>query len=362
MSKIIHNIGKICNCLDKAKIPHIVSGPSLIGLNLGNITKYTNKVELFIFNYSPFSILYLFFILLVQGMLLKPKIRNKRLHFKVRKKMSLLSKNPEFFKLIIGREKNENYVFFNGGRFISFKKEDLKKDNITKYKIESNSITVPKDINSFIKKYEKNILANYYKKYPVMLKGKSEKKAIKMLEDVTEILKSSKCSYWLDAGTLLGAIRDGKLIPWDHDLDIGVQFSTNSDLKNLIHSLQKQFYVRALAFSKKEGIWNLGKYRIIKVYNKKAFFFRQKLCLDIFIFYREPIQPGSKIVYKYGVWDQNAYYDSNLIDNLKDINFYGRNYNIPGDSHEYLKAKYGESWKTPKKIWNVVLDDKSISR
>ena len=362
MSKIINHITQVCDCLDKANIPHIVSGPSLIGLDAGNITKYTNKIELLIFNYSPFSIVYLFFILLFQGILLKPKIRNKKLHFKARKKMSLLSKNPEFFKLIIGKEKNEDYVFFNGGHLIYFKKDDLSKNTITKHRLQNNSITVPKDIKNFIKKYEKNILANYYKKYPVILKGKSEKEAINMLEKVAEILEFNKYPYWLDAGTLLGAIRDGKLIPWDHDLDIGLQFSKDSDLENLIQLLRKQFYVRALGFSKKEGIWNLGKYRIIKVYNKKSFFFRKKLCLDIFIFYREPINSEGEIVYKYGVWDQNAYFDSNLIDNLKSIKFYGRNYNIPGDSHEYLKFKYGDSWGTPKKTWNVVLDDKSISR
>ena len=40
----------------------------------------------------------------------------------------------------------------------------------------------------------------------------------------------------------------------------------------------------------------------------------------------------------------------------------GREYSAPGKTYEYLEAKYGRDWKIPKKNWNVVIDDKSISR
>jgi hypothetical protein len=37
-----------------------------------------------------------------------------------------------------------------------------------------------------------------------------------------EILKTTGVLFWLDQGTLLGCIRDRRLIPWDDDIDFGV--------------------------------------------------------------------------------------------------------------------------------------------
>ena len=44
------------------------------------------------------------------------------------------------------------------------------------------------------------------------------------LIDVQEILDELKIAYWIDSGTLLGAVRDSNFIPWDNDIDIGVKY------------------------------------------------------------------------------------------------------------------------------------------
>ena len=44
----------------------------------------------------------------------------------------------------------------------------------------------------------------------------------KMLHDVTNILDECKISYWIDGGTMLGAVRHQAIIPWDDDVDVGV--------------------------------------------------------------------------------------------------------------------------------------------
>ncbi|GAH36594.1 unnamed protein product, partial [marine sediment metagenome] len=45
-----------------------------------------------------------------------------------------------------------------------------------------------------------------------------EKIAIDTLKCVKNVLDNYGIEFWLDTGTLLGAVREGKIIPWDSDI------------------------------------------------------------------------------------------------------------------------------------------------
>ncbi|WP_049939498.1 LicD family protein [Natronomonas pharaonis] len=40
--------------------------------------------------------------------------------------------------------------------------------------------------------------------------------------DICAELETNKVAYWVDLGNLLGLVREGHLISWDDDIDLGV--------------------------------------------------------------------------------------------------------------------------------------------
>lgn len=47
-------------------------------------------------------------------------------------------------------------------------------------------------------------------------------KMLGILEEIDALCKRHKLTYWIEGGTLLGAMRHGGFIPWDDDLDISM--------------------------------------------------------------------------------------------------------------------------------------------
>ena len=65
-----------------------------------------------------------------------------------------------------------------------------------------------------------------------------KKTQIEILDVVDTFCRENNINYWLDSGTLLGAIRHGGYIPWDDDIDM-VMF--RDDYDKLVKVADKEF-------------------------------------------------------------------------------------------------------------------------
>src|SRR5690606_29993145 len=57
-----------------------------------------------------------------------------------------------------------------------------------------------------------------------------------VLRETVRILESHGIPYWADGGTLLGAVRDQAVIPWDTDADLGVMAADVPRVLGLAHA------------------------------------------------------------------------------------------------------------------------------
>jgi len=53
-----------------------------------------------------------------------------------------------------------------------------------------------------------------------------------MLHELRYIFELYKIQYWLDGGSLLGCLRDNKIIPWDDDIDLAIMYTDMNKLRS----------------------------------------------------------------------------------------------------------------------------------
>ena len=191
------------------------------------------------------------------------------------------------------------------------------------------------------------------------LEGRNGVIAGRMLSKVSRVLEKEKIPYILEAGTLLGIVRENRLLPWDNDVDITITRQFESQLLKSLWKMrllglkvQAKYYDRDLKYFKK------GELRIIKIKHKNPLkFFKTDVILDIFI--KRKIEQeyfwtvGIKAPVLKSVPEE--FYDFHT-----QIDFKGKKYSVPKDYEGYLENHYGKDWRIPVKEWNYRTSDQSV--
>lgn len=172
----------------------------------------------------------------------------------------------------------------------------------------------------------KNTRYQYDKKY--RLKNCCRKALMEILDKIPYIMEGT--DWWLEFGTLLGFIRENKIIDWDNDLDVGVTEESFTEEK-LNDIKQKCSEFNFTLFHKEEE----GLYKII--YGPKNYLF-----CDIWIFRR----------LENGIMDAvssatSAIHEEYFTINKDTLNINNKTYFIPKNTSEFLTARYGPDWEQP---------------
>lgn len=204
---------------------------------------------------------------------------------------------------------------------------------------------------------------------------KNREDSIRVLGIVVDTLKKHDIKYYLDFGTLIGAVRDKGLIPWDDDIDISLLNEKDYyKIPQVLREINKKHRLRTYLFtfdeSKKKrekrgkeihhdtvDFTSSQNYQIAKVRtNKFMIFGRGSVCIDIFFKYRY-----KNNFYWMAYGQENSVPVEHFSDKLVEVDFCGIKSSIPKEYNEYLTYKYGD-WMTPKENWCHEEDDFSIKQ
>lgn len=234
----------------------------------------------------------------------------------------------------VKRHKDHKIITFLGFKikYKSVKKLSLQKQMDIIYTQLLFTKRIINDIN-----YKQNLIFDYY------LEAKNAKRAtgelrqrqlynIELLKEFVRICDKYSIDYWLDYGSLLGAVRHGGFVPWDNDLDVSMTHENIEKFRTVVDAEINPKY----------------KYKfILTCYNRLVFSEDNGAFLDIYEY--------SSDNNRYRLGEKNPGFKADFFSTpedilfpLKTIKFEDLIVKCPNNLDTYLRIKYGNYELLPK--------------
>lgn len=197
-----------------------------------------------------------------------------------------------------------------------------------------------------------------------------------LLRIVCRTLEENGLKYWLDYGTLLGAVRHKGYIPWDDDLDIAMMRKEYDIACEILPDELKKFGIEVTRPNDERigiSIWKAGlimdifpmdniDFNSVESYDelrdktiefRKYYVKNKKLPVSALRAKRDELIGVSSETNP--LWYHNAefcadrtVYSNDTIFPLREMTFEGHVFKVPNDCHKYLTETYGDYMSMPK--------------
>lgn len=169
----------------------------------------------------------------------------------------------------------------------------------------------------------------------------NERTALRNTVDLLTILESVGVTAWVQDGTLLGLIRENRLIPWDRDTDTGCLITSWKPEAQA--ALEGAGFTLTTLGTLEDG-WQ----------HRWA---RDDEKTDIFFYYAA----GGMIWH--AAYLQGAQYRFTYEPfELERYRVLGVPLWVPSPPEAFLETKYGRDWRAPRKQWHYAKDPKNATR
>lgn len=218
------------------------------------------------------------------------------------------------------------------------------------------SFVVQKGVKSNMNKIKRFLKKNFLTKrlYAFLYSQKRRKeldhtreaiqtKGIETIEAIQNIMEPLGIPFFFDMGTLLGIVREGRLLGHDLDIDSAVIPNSKDDIQRITEWLIQQGCVHKYRYEV-EGVGVVeDSFTMNGIKFDVNYYYRNEECDVCYLGYRAPEK-------NYEEGTMNAVRLScPRIEKITNIHFGDCDVNIPSNPEQYLANRYGDNWRVPDK-------------